>query len=134
MFFILTKFITGKYDSIKIITRLFTFIIFCFISILIFFSIASFVISNLDFSYETLSLYISAILGCSASFSGFVISKLNKQNGLFWGCFAGIVLLLFILILSVYFNTFSLSLNIFRRIIILLISGALGGILGVNLN
>ena len=109
-------------------------VLLCILVVLSLFSIISFALCKFDFSYTILPLLTTIISGISAAFNGFVISNIHKQNGLFWGIFAGLVVVLCLLIISVSLNYFSLSLNTLVKFVIILISGAIGGILGVNVN
>ena len=130
----LQKIFLNKTDTIKIILKILFITLFCVCTVLFLFAITAFVISKTDFSYNILFYAITAILAVSSAFCGFVISKQFKENGLIWGVFAGIVISLFIVVLGIIYNGFIFTSSLFTKIIITVISGAAGGIIGVNTN
>jgi len=120
--------------DLKTIIKIVFIISFCISILLVLFAVSSLIISKTDFSYEALYPLTSAILAVSAALCGFEVSKLLKENGLIWGVFSGIIISTFIIILAVIFKTLAFNSVFITKIIITIISGAAGGIIGVNTN
>ena len=129
----LSKFLYGKTETIKMAFKFILMVLLCILVILLLFCITSFTLCKFDFSYTILPSLTTVILGIGAALSSFVISGIHKQNGLFWGFFVGLIITLCLLIISASLNYFSLSFNTFVKPVIIIISGAIGGILGVNI-
>ena len=130
----LQRIIKGNTDNIKIISNLVTIVFICIITVSVLFCISAFAVSKIDFSYETLPAVIAAILAVSSAFDGFLISKLLKENGLFWGVFVGLIIFAVLIIISLYYSTFNVTTNLLTRFAILVTAGAIGGVVGVNTN
>jgi len=124
----------GKADNIKNIFKIIFLVLFCIAVVLVMFIISSFVISKTDFSYQTLNTFTSAILAVSAALSGFVISRWFKENGLILGVFSGLIISFFVIALAIVFKTLNFNPVFITKLIITIISGAAGGIIGVNIN
>jgi len=117
---LLQRIIKGNTDNIKIISKLLTIVFICIITVSVLLCISAFAVSKIDFSYETLPAVIAAILAVSSAFDGFLISKLLKENGLFWGVFVGLIIFAVLIIISLYYSQESLmSEN--RNIVIILL-------------
>lgn len=132
--FVLQRILRGNADNIKIFSKVFLLILLCFITVVCLFCVSAFIICKTDFSYEVLPTVTALILGVSSLIDGFVISKFTKENGLFWGFFAGVVVILFVAIVSLTEKTFNITANLIMRFAITVIAGAIGGIAGVNTN
>ena len=129
----LNKFLYDKTETIKMAFKFILMVLLCILIVLLLFSIASFALCKFDFSYTVLPSVTTIILGVSVAISSFIISGIHKQNGLFWGVFAGIIITFCLLTVSISLNYFSLSFNTIVKPAILILSGAIGGILGVNM-
>ena len=132
--FVLQRFFTGNADNIKIVTKLISSVVICILTLTFLFSISAVIISKTDFSYQILPTLTAVILGIAAVLDGFVISKISKENGLFWGIFAGILILITVISASLLQKTFNVNTNLIIKSIITIIAGAIGGIAGVNSN
>lgn len=129
----LYKFMSGS-NQIKNILKIVSIILFCFATLILFFCTTALIVSKINFSYDILSSAITVILGITSFFNGFILSKLFKENGLFWGIFAGIATIIILIVFALIFDTLSFSTTFFTKIIVILCSGAIGGIIGVNIN
>ena len=130
----LYKFISESQNNLKVIFKIFLIVTFCLSVTFVLLCAAAAILSQTDFLYETLSAVTAVILGISAFLNSFVLSKLFKENGWFWGVFSATVLIVFIVISSVYYNTFNFSNIFFTKMVVVLASGTIGGIIGVNIN
>ncbi|MBE6887023.1 MAG: TIGR04086 family membrane protein [Ruminococcaceae bacterium] len=128
------RILKGNAETIKIISKLLLMVTVCLVTVILLFCAAAFAISNIDFTYESLPVIIASILSIASAFDGFVISKIFKKNGLFWGVFAGAVIFAFIFIISLKSGTFNVTSDFFTKMVICIIAGAIGGITGVNVN
>ena len=126
--------IFNKADTFKVVVKFILFALFCICSLLLLLSIAAIAITKIDFTYGALDPVTSAIVAVSSVFSGFVTSRVFKENGLIWGISAGIVISVFIIAAAVYTSSFKISTVLLTKLVIALIAGAMGGILGVNTN
>lgn len=129
-----TRLFKGNTDTIRIVSKLLLMVTMCIATVMLLLCTAGFIICNIDFTYESLPVIIAVILSISAALDGFIISKISKENGLLWGFFAGMVILIFVLILSFVMNTFNMTSDFFTKSAICIIAGAIGGIAGVNVN
>ncbi|MBQ5313125.1 MAG: TIGR04086 family membrane protein [Oscillospiraceae bacterium] len=130
----LYHFFTKNSDNIKIIYKCILSVLICFIALGAFFCVSAFVITKIDLSYEAMPVIIAVNLGFSSALSGFVLSKMAKENGLFWGTFAGVTIFAVIMLISLFAGYFKLNTNFFTKFSISLISGTIAGIVGVNVN
>ncbi len=130
----LYHFFTKNSDNIKIIYKCILSVLICFIALSAFFCISAFVMTKIDLSYETMPVISAVNLGFSSALSGFVLSKMAKENGLFWGIFAGVTIFAVVMLISLFSGYFKLNTNFFTKFSISLISGAIAGIVGVNVN
>lgn len=128
------NFIINKSDMAKTIFRFIFIAVICFFTVLILFSFTALIISKINFSYEILTPVITLILCISAFTDGFLISRWQKENGLFWGISAGTAILLIVCIAALLFDSLCISSLLFTKSVSLITGGAIGGILGVNIN
>ena len=125
---IIDKSVAGKFFYIVSI------ILFCNICFIILFAAAAFIMTKIDFNYEVLPLFTGIISAVSAFISGFTISRWKKENGLIWGVFSAVTLILLIIFLSLKFSLFNISNLLLIKISGILVAGAAGGVAGVNIN
>ena len=130
----LRNFAVNKSDILKLIFRSIFCLIICLFTVSLLLAVAAFFISKINFSYEHLLPLTAFICGVSAFADGFLISRWQKENGMFWGIFAALLIITVICLFSVYYRNFSFSSVLFLKTIIALTAGAIGGILGVNVN
>ena len=128
------NFLSANRDTIKNIIKIILFILLCFSTLALLMCIAAFIIYHINFSYEILYPLTTVILCISAFIDGLITSKLLKQNGLIIGVICGIILSLIVIISSVYMGGFNITQNLFTKVVSTIIAGALGGVIGVNIN
>ena len=124
----------SKTDILKLILKILFISAFCIGTVLFLFVAVAVIISKVDTSYDILFPVITAILSVSAVFCGFTISRWFKENGLIWGILAGIIISVFIISTCLIYGSLDLTTALFTKIIVTVISGAVGGIIGVNIN
>ena len=126
--------IIDKTDMIKNIFRLIFICTLCIGCILLSFAFTAVIISKTDFRYESLVIVTSAVLAVNALFCSFVLSSFYKENGLVCGIFVALIISLFTVTLSLYYNCFNMSLILLTKLILIFVAGAAGGVIGVNTN
>lgn len=126
--------IINKTETLKILFRLLLIVAFCLLCNIVLFSITAFIITKTDFTYEILVPLTGVNLGVTSFVCGLVVSKCNKENGLICGVFTAGIINAFLIILSLYNNTFNLSVLLVTKICFIFFAGMAGGIIGVNSN
>ena len=96
--------------------------------------ITSLVGTFVPLSEKMILIVVNIISVLSVFLSGIIASAIYKSKGLLFGAVAGIIYSIFVYILGalVYMN-FGISLNTLIGLVISIISGAFGGVTGVNL-
>jgi len=96
--------------------------------------IASLIGTFIPLSEKMIIIVVNIISVLSVFLSGIIASAIYKSKGLLFGAVAGIIYSIFVYILGalVYMN-FGISLNTLIGLVISIISGAFGGVTGVNL-
>ena len=130
----LQRIIFDKSDVIKIICKILIIFLLCFVTTAVLFCTAAAIIANVNFSYDILPAVTASILAFSAFADGFLISRLNKENGMIWGISAGIIITVILVAVSVKCGTISPSGQLIVKSLINMSAGAIGGIIGVNTN
>ncbi len=117
---------TKKYKYIIIGT--FSGIIVSFIFLLIMAAIFTYcdMVTSLAHPMASIASGVGALAG------GFITAKLCKTNGLLNGLFTGVIMFVIIMLVSLIISDSSVTLMTFIRLIIIMCSSAIGGILGVN--
>lgn len=112
----------------RILLYLGVFILSSIVSIVLFAVILLFL--EIDLSYATLFATISLAIGIF--FTSFIVAKTTKEKGCLIGSAFGGFVFIITLIISLFSDSSSVSLNILFRFIIYILSGCCGGIFGVN--
>ncbi len=91
-------------------------------------------VSILKNDLKETSISVLAFTACilSSLISGFITAKLIKMSGLIYGVASGVPTVILLLILTLVFSG-TLGMNFLFAVLSVLISSAIGGILGVNL-
>lgn len=126
--------IINKSDTLKILIRLFLIIGLCLLCNIMLFSLTAFIITKTDFTFEILLPLTSVILAVSSFICSFITSRYHKENGLICGILAASVISVFVISISLFNNTFNISIPLLTKICSIYFSGAAGGIIGVNTN
>jgi putative membrane protein (TIGR04086 family) len=82
--------------------------------------------------HNFLSAFILAVIIISSFVAGIVTVKITKQRGLLCGSAAGLLLFLIFFIAGVAASQGHTSAEVFMRLIMMLLSGGIGGLLAVN--
>ena len=75
---------------------------------------------------------VMMIAGCGAFAGGYIGARILKQNGMLCGMVCGFVMFVILFIAGLVTVRESLSLTTLIRLLLMLLTGAVGGILGVN--
>lgn len=78
------------------------------------------------FAAAIISLCVSAFLG------GFISARILKERGMAAGALSALILFILVLIAGTIFSSDSINFDTLMRFAAMLLSGAFGGILGVN--
>ena len=95
-------------------------------------SIFAAILSKGDFGEPTLTAMSFAAQTLGALIGGFAAAKINKKNGLIMGVANGAIMFALLTVLSMILGG-SLSVMTVIRLILLILSSTLGGIMGVNI-
>lgn len=116
----LRKILTGVFLSVVI-----TFISVCLLAILVYFS---------DIQDRTVSAIIFALSAISVFLGAFLMARNIPGKGLLNGVVLALIYVLFLAAISLLVNgRISFNMSNFLRLISIIASGALGGILGINM-
>lgn len=82
--------------------------------------------------HDFLPAFMIAVTVVCSFFAGFITAKLSKQRGLLCGCAAGTLLFLIFLISGVAMSEGGTGGRVFLRLLIMVVSGGIGGLIAVN--
>ncbi len=94
----------------------------------------SLILTKIDFSLSAINPVMIALCGISVFAGSFIVSRTVRQRGLFLGLCIGLLYFILMLILSASVSPMGLGLDAVWKFLSSVISGILGGILGVNSN
>lgn len=92
----------------------------------------SFVMTRFDTSDGIVSAMSSVALCVGSYFASFLVARRHRKNGLVTGILCGVIVFAVTFLVGVIFMKVSLSMGIFPKAVMLLVCGAIGGIIGVN--
>ena len=92
------------------------------------------IVSKINISFDVLYPATAVVLGLSAALNGFVLSRWFKENGLLWGVLAALITVAVLTLISLYYASYTISVTYLTKASIIILSGAAGGIIGVNTN
>lgn len=96
--------------------------------------IASLVGTFIPLSKKMIIIVVNIISVLSIFLSGIIASVIYKSKGLLFGAVAGIIYSIFVYILgAIIYKNFGITLNTLIGFVISIVSGAFGGVTGVNL-
>lgn len=108
--------------------------IFSIIISIIFLFIFAMLLCYTNLSESTIQPVILTITGISILIGSMISTRKIKKNGLLNGGIVGFIYVVILYLLSsLFFASFSLTLNSVMMIIVAIITGMVGGIIGVNL-
>ena len=103
------------------------------ITIIALFLLLSVVIMQLDtYPHQIINYLILGILGISGLFAGYIAGLINKISGLIYGGITGLAIFVLVFIAGLLSVGNGITLFTLLKLLVLVISSALGGILGVN--
>lgn len=130
----LGKFLIAQKPSVQTAIKAIILIVSCTLSILLLFCITAVIIVKID-TPDTILVPLTTILFALAAFGiSFLFAKSKKENGFIIGIRIGIVFFAMIVLIALFTAQFKLSNIFFTKFFTIMISGALGGVLGVNIN
>lgn len=101
---------------------------------LILLTIYATVLANTDVSEDTITLVVTVTTGISILVGSSMSTKKIKSKGLINGCFVGLIYMLTIyLASSIISGTFALEQSSIIMMIVGILTGMIGGIIGVNI-
>ena len=101
---------------------------------LILLTIYATVLANTDVSEDTITLVVTVTTGISILVGSSMSTKKIKNKGLINGCFVGLIYMLTIYIASsIISGTFALGQSSIIMMIVGILTGMIGGIIGVNI-
>lgn len=92
----------------------------------------SFIMTKIDAPDGIISAMSSISICVGSYFTGFLISKKQRKNGLLTGILCGILIFCITFLISVIFVRCALSMGFFSKLVMILICSSIGGIVGVN--
>lgn len=92
----------------------------------------SYIITIIDVPEAVVSVITAAALCIGAYVGGFVCAKKNRKNGLLMGLVSGGIIFIVLFLLSVFFAKSTEGLSGGAKLFMVLLCGAVGGIVGVN--
>ena len=96
-------------------------------------SITSFIVTKIGVLPKTSLSMITTLIGCIAVFLGAaILSLLTKEKGIVYGLICAVVLIVVSLIISFFILKAEFTISTIGKIAAILLSGAIGGIIGVN--
>lgn len=89
-------------------------------------------VSSENIPHDFLPAFIIAVSVISSFFAGFITAKISKQRGLIYGSMAGLLLFVLFLISGLAASQNTVNSEAFLRFVIMLLSGAIGGLVAVS--
>ncbi|WP_099187769.1 TIGR04086 family membrane protein [Tepidibacter mesophilus] len=101
---------------------------------IIFVLIYNLVLTYTSVSSSTIPLMTSIIITLSVACAGFYMGYKNGSNGFLYGILAGVLYVLFMIIMYFLANeNFKFEMNMLYKMILNVLSAGIGGIIGVNM-
>ena len=116
----------------KIVLKVFIFITVCLATIGFLFCCAAFIIVRIDTPEYVLVPLTTGLMSFAAFLDSFLLSKLFKENGMIIGLATSAILVLLVVSSALIYGTFSMTSIFLTKVFAIIMAGALGGILGVN--
>ena len=91
----------------------------------------SFVMSKKDVPFMLLNPFSAGLLILGSFLSGYLAARRIRERGLIVGAMCGLMVF-FVLIMGAFLNRFDVGLTALIKMIISIVSGAIGGVVGVN--
>ena len=91
----------------------------------------SFVMSKKDVPFMLLNPFSAGLLIFGSFLSGYLAARRIRERGLIVGAVCGLIVF-FVLIMGAFLNRFDVGLTALIKMIISIVSGAIGGVIGVN--
>lgn len=79
-----------------------------------------------------ISPMVIALSVLSSFIAGFITAKISRKRGLFYGALAGLMLFALFLISGLIASKEPVSVNVVMRMLVMILSGAIGGLLAVS--
>lgn len=89
-------------------------------------------VSAENIPHDFLTAFMIAVTVVSSFLAGFITAKLTKQKGLLCGSISGVILFFLFLIAGVAISATGAGNGVLLRLLLMVISGGIGGLLAVN--
>lgn len=99
---------------------------------LLFVLLFAFLLTKVDAKDKFVSMMSTVSLCVGAYCGGYIASRLKRRNGLVIGLLTGLFIYFIIFLAAVIFAKTSISFGFVTKLIITVVSAAIGGIIGVN--
>ena len=101
------------------------------ITVLIFIAI-SFIMTKIDVPKSITQVLSIAALALGAYFGGYICAKKYRKNGLIRGAACGLLVFIAVMIIGSLFAGSVISISSSTKLLIVIVTGAVGGAIGVN--
>jgi putative membrane protein (TIGR04086 family) len=105
------------------------FAVICYVGI---FLIGSLIALLIDLPSDSDYLFSIVLFSVCSMLTGFYAGIKKRENGLLVGIIYTLPLNAIVVLISLFYNSFAIGVNLAVTIVVLMISGAIGGILAVN--
>ncbi len=124
---------TDKKEKNKYLYSIIKGIIFGFSAFIVLICLFAFILTKADFSENQIRIcaIVSAVL--SSLISGFFSTRSIRKKGIYLGAASTIPLIIVVFLISLAFSGGNIGYTFFAVIPLMLLSGAIGGILAVNI-
>ncbi len=129
----LQKILISKTSTQRLIIKIIIGLVLSFVSFGFLLCVVSFFIINVDTPQYILIPITTAMLTFASFLDSFILAKVFKENGLFIGVFVSLVFIIIFISCAVISNSFSLTNLFFTKVVAILLSGVIGGLLGVSI-
>lgn len=94
---------------------------------------AAFLFTKIGYIPDNMMSTVTVIITCiGVFFGGYIAAKISKQKGLLVGFMVGILIFLIITAISVIVIKQPVTLSVLTKAVIIIVTGAIGGLLGVS--
>lgn len=90
------------------------------------------IVTLLDLDISSTGPLASICIGISSAISGYIAARKIKRKGIVIGGLCGLIIFFLIKLISLLINSSGITLITFIHLIIIVLSGCIGGIIGVN--
>jgi putative membrane protein (TIGR04086 family) len=123
------KFSNKNNTKLNLFINVQIFAVICYVGI---FLIGSLIALLIDLPSDSDYLFSIVLFSVCSMLTGFYAGIKKRENGLLVGIIYTLPLNAIVVLISLFYNSFAIGVNLAVTIVVLMISGAIGGILAVN--